>query len=159
MSLVILGKIIIKMKKLKLIRDSYLQYDKKEREVFISHMPNWYKLYETHWVFILLRGLGFIWFLISRYILPVFLSLYCELNSNIYVYRDIADLSVLVVFFFFLTLRFILRFIYIKELLYKNPYNRRHTTFVIILQLSYPLILFVLILLIGLLVINLVFFK
>lgn len=122
-------------------RDSLFSYEMHEKDVFIKHMPKWYEFYEYNIFMRIFRVLIGLWLIFSRTIIPVFLELKFNIEVEKFIFFDILNLLILCFFFIFYSLKFILRFIYIKELVRNNPFSLKNCIIAGIKQLCYPLLI------------------
>lgn len=122
------------------LRDDFLSYELHEKKIFIKHMPSWYAYYELSIVMRIIRVIMGIFLVFSRNIIPYFFEVYFNIEiENSIMYSGLL-LFILVIFLFFFSLKFILRFIYGKELVRNSPFNIKNCVIVGMKQLCYPLI-------------------
>lgn len=93
----------------------FFSYEAKDREIFIKHMPNWYKVYETYPIFIILRILSVVFFVLSsRDIFRDYFAMRFYLDENINTLNtyntvlDILGLCIIIIFWCHIIIKLIL---------------------------------------------------
>jgi len=93
------------------LRNSFFQYELKEKEVFIKHMPKWYAFYESNILMCILRILMCCWLIFSKLIKMVF-EAKLNIDLDAYILTDLITLFIIFIFLFVATLKFFLSFRY-----------------------------------------------
>lgn len=110
-----------------MLRDGLFSYEVHEKEIFVKHMPTWYAYYEYNILIKIIRIFLGLWLLFSTRILPTYLELHIQIEDNL-----VFILFYLIIMFFFIcivSLKFVLRFVYMNQLLRNSPFSVKNCIF------------------------------
>ena len=104
-------------------------------------MPKWYSFYELNIFMRILRVILGMWLVFSRNIIPYSFDILFDIDIEDMLFFPILNLSILIFFSFSFILKFILRFIFIKQLIKNSPFSLKNCLFVGLKQICGSIII------------------